>query len=243
MEIEDEEHLPLLDIEIYRKTDSSLGHKVYRKPTHTNLSLHQKSYHHPANKHSVLSSLVHRATALCDQESLAPELTILAQVFQQNGYSHQQIKRAMKPATRTIKTEDKPISTAYLPHTQTTYGRISRMLAKYNIKSIVIPPRKISSYMPPTKDAPGLRTPGIYKVPCECGKVYIGQRGRSVQLRIKEHGRHIRLALNRPEGAGSKASSLRQPDHPLCEAIFQPLVTSRRNWRAWKGVVGTALCV
>jgi hypothetical protein len=28
---------------------------------------------------------------------------------------------------------------------------------------------------------------------CECGKVYIGQSGRSIQLRIKEHERHIRL--------------------------------------------------
>ena len=68
------------------------------------------------------------------------------------------------------------------------------MLAKYNIKSVAIPPRKISSYMPPTKDLPGLRTPGIYKIPCECGKVYVGQSGRSVHLRIKEHERHIRLA-------------------------------------------------
>ena len=68
------------------------------------------------------------------------------------------------------------------------------MLAKYNIKSVALPPRKISSYMPPTKDPPGLRTPGIYKIPCECGKVYIGQSGRSVHLQIKEHGRHIRLA-------------------------------------------------
>jgi hypothetical protein len=48
--------------------------------------------------------------------------------------------------------------------------------------------------MPPTKDPPGLRTPGIYKIPCECGKVYIGQSRRSVHLRIKEHGRHFRLA-------------------------------------------------
>ena len=47
--------------------------------------------------------------------------------------------------------------------------------------------------MPRTTDAPGLRTPGIYKMPCECGKVYIGQSGRSIQLRIKEHERHIRL--------------------------------------------------
>jgi len=48
--------------------------------------------------------------------------------------------------------------------------------------------------MPPTKDAPGLRTTGIYRILCECGKVYIGQSGRSVQLRIKEHGRNSRLA-------------------------------------------------
>ena len=35
---------------------------------------------------------------------------------------------------------------------------------------------------------------GIYKTPCECGKVCVGQSGRSIHLRIKEHGRHIRLA-------------------------------------------------
>jgi len=67
------------------------------------------------------------------------------------------------------------------------------MLAKYNIKSVPIPPTKISSYMPPTKDAPGLRTPGIYRILCECGKVYIGQSGRSIQLHIKDHERHVRL--------------------------------------------------
>jgi hypothetical protein len=39
-----------------------------------------------------------------------------------------------------------------------------------------------------------LRTPGVYSIPCEGGRVYIGQSGRSIQLRIKEHNRHIRLA-------------------------------------------------
>ena len=47
--------------------------------------------------------------------------------------------------------------------------------------------------MPPTKDAPALRTPDIYRIPCECGKVYIGQSGRYIQLRIKENERHMRL--------------------------------------------------
>jgi len=35
MEIEEEDHLPFLDIDICRKMDGFLGHKVYRKPTHT----------------------------------------------------------------------------------------------------------------------------------------------------------------------------------------------------------------
>jgi hypothetical protein len=68
------------------------------------------------------------------------------------------------------------------------------MLAKHNIKSVALPPRKIFSYLPPVKDALGLRTPEIYSIPCECSRVYTGQSGRSVQLHIKEHNRHIRLA-------------------------------------------------
>jgi hypothetical protein len=41
-------YLPFLDIDIYRKKDDSLGHKVHLKPTHTNLYLHHNSHHHPA---------------------------------------------------------------------------------------------------------------------------------------------------------------------------------------------------
>jgi hypothetical protein len=51
------------------------------------------------------------------------------------------------------------------------------MLVKHNIKSIALPPKKISNYLPPVKDAVGLRTPGIYSIPCECDKVYIRRSG------------------------------------------------------------------
>jgi len=54
MEQEEEGHLPFQDTDIYRKTDVSLGHRVYRKPTHTNLKLRQNSHHHPANDQSWL---------------------------------------------------------------------------------------------------------------------------------------------------------------------------------------------
>jgi hypothetical protein len=36
--------------------------------------------------------------------------------------------------------------------------------------------------------------PGVYSIPRECGRVYIGQSSRSIQILINEHNRHIRLA-------------------------------------------------
>ena len=85
IETEKDGHLPFLDIDIYRKPDGTLGHKVYCKPTHTNLYLQQSSHHHPAQKQSVLTSLIHRAIALCDEASLPQELEFLTSVFKDNG--------------------------------------------------------------------------------------------------------------------------------------------------------------
>jgi hypothetical protein len=99
--------------------------------------------------------VIHRAKALCDKDSLTQELEFLTTVFKDNGYSHQQIRQAMELATRTTKTNDKPTSTAYIPYIQTTYGHLSRMLAKHNIKSVAVPHRKIVSYFPPVKNALG----------------------------------------------------------------------------------------
>jgi hypothetical protein len=99
----------------------------------------------------------------------------------------------MNQEKRSTKPKEKFTATAYIPYTTTTYNGLSRMLAKLNINSVALPPRKISSFLPPMKDEIGLKTPGIYRIPCECGKVYIGQSGWSVHLHVKEHDRHLRL--------------------------------------------------
>ena len=96
----------------------------------------------------------------------------------------------MKPSHQIPVPENKPTATAYIPYINNTYGRLSRTLAKYNIKNVAVPHRKIACSLPPVKDAIGLKTPGIYRIPRECGTVYIGQSGRSIGLRIKEHETH-----------------------------------------------------
>ena len=106
-----------------------------------------------------------------------------------------------------------PTSTAITPFIQTTHGWFSRMLAKHNIKSVSLPPRKIYSYVPPVKDAFRLWTPGVYSIHCECGPVYIGQSDWSIQIRIKKQSRHTWLAQ-------TEKSAVAEPRIFIC-IIFQ----------------------
>jgi hypothetical protein len=143
---------------------------------------------------SVLSTLVHRARAICDEDSLQEELSLLKEVFKQNGFNERQINRTLNRLPRAPQPDsNKPESIAFLPYVGPTFNRINRVLARHNIKSVGLPQQKLSNLLHPIKDNLELRTPGVYRIPCECGKVYIGQTGRSIDTRLKEHKRHIRL--------------------------------------------------
>jgi hypothetical protein len=96
-------------------------------------------------------------------------------------------------------------------------------------------PTKNIHLLRPVKDKLGLRTAGIYHIPCKCGKVYVGQTGRTIETRLKEHRRHVRL--NQPErsavaehslttyhrinfdSASKLGTATRYMDHPVREAI------------------------
>ena len=45
----------------------------------------------------------------------------------------------------------------------------------------------------------------VYRIPYECGKVYIGETGRSMHERIKEHDRDIRLARTQTSAVSEHA--------------------------------------
>ena len=197
IEVEKNGCLPFLDILIYKTAHGTLGHRVYRKPTHTDLYLNKNSHHHPLQKSTVLRTLLHRAIMVSDSDSLPDEISHLCTTFKQNNYSNRDINKALRKINSN-KSNDQPKKDykgrAFIPYVGTVSSKIGRLLSKYDIKAVFRPPAKISQLLRPVKDDLGLRTPGIYKIPCECGKVYIGQTGRTVQDRIKEHQRCIKLA-------------------------------------------------
>jgi hypothetical protein len=175
--------------------------------THTNLYGNDNSHCHPSNKQAVLSTVTHGARSLCDEDSLQAELVFLRDVFKQNAYNEQQLHRALNGPSAFRSTGRTQISR--LPAlVGTIFNRNRRVLARRNIKSVGFLHIKLSSLLRPVKERLRLRTPSVYRSPCACGRVYLGQTGRSVDIRLKEHHRHI--LLKHPEKSAAAEHNIEQ---------------------------------
>ncbi|KAJ4425835.1 hypothetical protein ANN_27461 [Periplaneta americana] len=167
-EVEKDGCLPFLDILISRKPDGTLGHSVYRKPMHTDLYLNGRSHHHPAQKRTVLSTLLHRARGISDKESLPSEIRHLRKMYQQNNFGNREIGLALRRAFSDkppAEEQEQTKGMAHIPFYGPISGKIGRLLRKHGIKTIHKPPTKIQNLLRPVKDDLGLRTPSVYKIP------------------------------------------------------------------------------
>lgn len=83
---------------------------------------------------------------------------------------------------------------AYLLYKHGVIDQISEVLRKKNITSTFLPTAKVGILLRCLKQPVNpFRTPGIYKVPCECEEMYTGQTTRTVITKQREHKRHLRL--------------------------------------------------
>ncbi|KAI7815319.1 Serine protease [Rhyzopertha dominica] len=115
MKMETNGALPFLDVMVTRKQDGTLGHRVYRKPTHTDRYLHADSHHHPAQKQGVINTLIQRAKLVSEPDHLEEELEHLRRALQKTGYPMAQIEKAINKQPRRKEPEEH-IAAAYLPY-------------------------------------------------------------------------------------------------------------------------------
>lgn len=192
MEKEANGKLPFLDVLVSRKENGSLGHQVFRKPTHTDRYLHKDSNHHHGQKRAMMKILVDRAKRVCEPSQLQAELNHLDQALQCNGYTISEIKRATnikRGNGNTDRVDTNPErSRAFLPYLKNVTDRISKILKKKNVKTVFKPTSQLRNIIRSVKDPRDpLSSGGVYRIPCSCGSVYIGTTKRSVNTRIKEH--------------------------------------------------------
>lgn len=215
IEIEKDNQLPFLDV-LLTKKDGKLSHQVFRKQMHTDRYLHANSHHHPKQKMGVIKTLSTRASKISDPGHLDEELVHLYEVFVSNGYQHHTIRKIITDSltNKQIKRKSFENPRISLPYIKGTTNKIAKVLAKHNIMVAFTPPNTIKNMLESAKDAIDPKNhKGVYSIPCSCHKVYIGETGRYVGVRLKEHISDITRNRSDKSGLAKHACS---SSHYIC---------------------------
>jgi len=109
----------------------------------------------------MLLTLIHRATAISNHENIPGELEFLPSIFTENGYSDKQIQHALNLCSREDAPREEPTSVS-LHFVGSIFNCFSRVLMTHNIKTVGLPPRKVTSFLRPIEDD-GFKIPSIYR--------------------------------------------------------------------------------
>ncbi|OXA38612.1 hypothetical protein Fcan01_26646 [Folsomia candida] len=224
IEYEQNDSLPFLDVMVYKKENGIMGHRVYRKNTHTNQYLHYNSFHHPSQKISVIDSLVTRALKLSDDTNMEEELKFVTDVLIGNHFPKSKITSRINYLRETLtnstnKSDDN--KWIALPFTGSLCKRLSRLLRKnLDVKIGYFAGTKLSSLLFNFKDKKEKVNCGIYKIKCkQCADIYIGESGRDILTRLEEHEAHIRK--NRVQASAVALHMAENPGHEIDKASFK----------------------
>ena len=195
IEPEQNSSIPFLDTEIVLNDDASIKTKVYRKPTHTDQYLNWSSNHHLEHKRSVVRTLIQRAeTLITSEKDRSTEMDHIKTALGANGYKPWILNLPKKkekkdpPPSETAKRER--IHPIALPYINSLSENLQRLFRDHNIPTYHKPFNTLKSLLVNPKDPIkkenqcGL----IYHIKCQdCGKDYIGETGRNLGTRFKEH--------------------------------------------------------
>lgn len=229
--------LPFLDTLNTVLEDGSIDISIYRKKTHTDHYLSFDSHHPPQHKASVVRTLNHRAnTLLTNEEHQCVERRHIHKALSDNGYP----KSFLKKHDRKIKSRNKDDKDdewkgfVTLPYVGGTTEKIQRILTSHKIKTAIKPSSTLRQVLSKPKDAvPNEKKTGVvYEIPCaDCDLVYIGETGRSLLTRTKEHIASVRLAK---VDNSALAEHCHKTDHAVAWKDTKILATeSRWHQRKW----------
>ena len=197
------EHIPFLELNVYRLRDGSFAFSIYRKPVHAGNYLHAYSYQPLSQKSTVIRNMYLRAYRYCDPQFLQEELLRIKTDFLQLGYTEIFIEKckisAHKGRNKEIRmansssvtpaVKQEPLATLTLPF-HPTMMRLKPRLQEMGIRLAFSSNGTLRQQL--QRRAPSCATPrgSVYVVNCEtCPDVYIGQTGKQVDQRMEEHTR------------------------------------------------------
>ena len=197
VEREMDSSLPFLDVLIVKSGDGALNTEVYRKPTHTNQYLNYSSNHPTFVKQGIVKCLKSRAVAISSNKRLLDkEISVLHKAFRSNGYPTDVLDRLLLSESHKTRlggesssSQTRPFTTITLEYVPNFSEKIRRVLADFNVRTVFKSSTTLRSLLCQTKPNDSLQRSKevVYSLPCQCSDIYIGETGRPLAVRIKEH--------------------------------------------------------
>ena len=197
VELEVNGQLPFLDTLIIR-TNNGFKVKIYRKPKHVEAYIHYFSSHHDSIKRSVFSGMFLRALRVCDPEYFSDEYEHINLVAKKLCYPEVFINNCWMQARKSfyelrVKQPFNVKNILCLPYYQ-ELTPIIQILKSLDI-GVVFKYESVMRNMLIKNSPKIINDPGVYCIPCNgCRQIYIGQSGKALSERCKQHQYNVRTA-------------------------------------------------
>ena len=177
-----------MDTQIEVLEDKTLKIKIYKKPTHTDQYLMYNSNHHIGQKLGIISTLKHRIqTIVTTEEDKKEEEREMKNALKECGYPQWTMNRKKKEKQNKEKECKGKI---VLPYIKGISEKITKVLKKFDIKTIHKPTKKLKNYVCNMKERihPLDRVGAVYEVECtKHNENYNGETNRALKYRGYEH--------------------------------------------------------
>ena len=159
-------------------------------------SLHQANVDWMSVKRGVVKCLYDRAHRIVTKPNgKVSEKQHLASALVSNGYPLPFLQKVTKTRPRAQMEQANHRAMAVLPYVERVSQTLRRCLEQHGIQTVFKSDTTLRLVRPKDRVPPGRRDGVVCRIPCgECDAVYIGEKGRPVQERMKEHERDVRLA-------------------------------------------------
>ncbi|XP_065640445.1 uncharacterized protein LOC136073034 [Hydra vulgaris] len=196
-EIENErKELNFLDITIINTNNFHYDFKIHRKPAITNIQIKPNSNINPAITSGVFKGFISRASKICSPKYLQDKIQFIINMFVENGHKKSELELITK---NYLKIKNNPVGvvadqtkngniTIKLPWIPRIGSKLRKELKRYGAKVIFTTPPTLKRILCNNKSKllPNSK-PGVYKLTCSCGGVYIGETKKKIIQRSIEH--------------------------------------------------------
>ena len=143
-------------------------------------------------KKGIVRCLQHRAKSSSDTDAYQEEMISLRHNLHRNNYP-ESITSAPRNLDRRVEDNTRKLTTVYLPYVKGLAERIKKICSPYDIRTVFTSGSTLRRYLfrvkPPTEF--NMTKNCVYAIPCSCGKIYKGETGRPLKVRLEEHRKAI----------------------------------------------------